>query len=125
VTITISLDVRERTVDAPRARTQRAAPAYPPLLVAIARAVQWDQGLLEGRYATMGALAAAVGLEASYVCRLLRLATLAPPLIEAIVAGRIPATLTLERLHQPLPLAWDAQLAAVGCAECQGGEGRS
>jgi len=122
VTITIPLDVRARTSEAPRARPSRTAPAYPPLLVAIARAVQWDQWLLEGRYATMGALAVTVGLEASYVCRLMRLATLAPPIIEAIVAGRAPATLTLERLHQALPFAWDAQRAAVGLAECQGAE---
>jgi hypothetical protein len=57
------------------------------------------------------ALAAAVGLERSYVARLLNLTLLSPRLIEAAVAGNDPEGLSLTRLRKRLPAAWDEQEA--------------
>ena len=44
----------------------------------------------------------------SYVSRILRLALLAPDVIEAILAGRAN-TLMLETLERPLPASWEEQ----------------
>jgi site-specific DNA recombinase len=53
-----------------------------------------------------------------YVRRLLRLAFLAPKIIEAITAGDQPPELTAEALAEriDLPLLWTAQEKAVGIA---------
>ncbi|MBC7520919.1 MAG: hypothetical protein H7268_07480 [Sandarakinorhabdus sp.] len=50
---------------------------------------------------------------AAYPRRLVRLAFLAPELQAAILDGRQPAGLTLDRLiRTPLACSWDAQMAA-------------
>jgi hypothetical protein len=41
--------------------------------------------------------------------RILRLALLAPDIIEAIVTGRVDRSLMLEKLEWPLPARWDEQ----------------
>ena len=53
-----------------------------------------------------------------YVRRLLRLAFLAPDIVEAIAAGDQPPELTAEGLAEriDLPLLWTAQEKAVGIA---------
>jgi len=43
------------------------------------------------------------------VSRILRLALLAPDIIEAILAGRADQSLMLERLERPLPAKWQEQ----------------
>ena len=45
----------------------------------------------------------------SYVSRILRLALLAPDIVDAIVAGSTDQALGLERLERPLPASWDEQ----------------
>jgi hypothetical protein len=53
-----------------------------------------------------------------YVRRLLRLAFLAPGIVEAIAAGEQPPELTAEALAEriDLPLLWTAQAKAVAIA---------
>ncbi len=46
----------------------------------------------------------------SYVSRILRLALLAPDIVEAILARSTDQALVLERLERPLPASWEAQL---------------
>jgi hypothetical protein len=46
--------------------------------------------------------------------RILRLALLAPDIIEAIVTGRADRTLMLERLERPLPASWEEQRDHLG-----------
>jgi hypothetical protein len=41
--------------------------------------------------------------------RILRLALLAPDVVEAILAGRAEQTLMLEKLERPLPARWEEQ----------------
>jgi hypothetical protein len=45
----------------------------------------------------------------SYVSRILRLALLAPDMVEAIIAGSTDQVLMLEQLEQPLPASWEQQ----------------
>ena len=68
------------------------------LVKAIARAFRWRRMLLAGRYATMKELAAAKRINASYVCRMLRLTLLAPDIVEAILDGQQPDGITLPGL---------------------------
>jgi hypothetical protein len=48
-----------------------------------------------------------------YRSRILRLALLAPDLIEAILAGSADESLLLERLERPLPASWEEQRKAL------------
>jgi hypothetical protein len=49
-----------------------------------------------------------------HVRRLLRLAFLAPDIVEAIVKGRQPRALTVRRLLEGIPLAWSEQRTQFG-----------
>lgn len=55
---------------------------------------------------------------APYAARLMRLNSLAPNIVVAILTGRQPATLTATRLMADtrLPLDWSAQKMALGFA---------
>ncbi|HZF76154.1 MAG TPA: hypothetical protein VE033_10020, partial [Acetobacteraceae bacterium] len=85
-------------------------------LVLKARAL-WDM-LLSGRVAGLGELAAREGMSGSYATRLVRLAFLAPDLLEAVLDGRQPAGLTaaalLRECRRGLPQDWRAQRALLG-----------
>jgi len=50
-----------------------------------------------------------VGLERSYVGKLLNLTLLAPKIVEALAAGDEPDGLAVGSLRQGLPVRWDAQ----------------
>ena len=72
------------------------AAAQEPLLTALARAFHWQELIDSGRYASVTELASALGVDRSYVGRVMRLALLAPDIVEAIVLGREPSGLSLE-----------------------------
>jgi hypothetical protein len=79
------------------------------LIKALARAFRWKRILEAGEFATIAEMAEREGIAAPYLTRTMRLAQLAPDVVEAILDGRQPRHLTLEALRQPLPEAWDAQ----------------
>jgi hypothetical protein len=51
----------------------------------------------------------AEGLRKPSVSRILRLALLAPDLVEAILAGRTDQAFMLEQLERPMPASWEEQ----------------
>jgi hypothetical protein len=79
------------------------------LVKALARAFRWKRMLDSGEFATIADLAEREGIAAPYLTRTMRLAQLAPSLVEVILDGRQPRNLTLEALRRPLPEAWDEQ----------------
>jgi DNA invertase Pin-like site-specific DNA recombinase len=85
------------------------------LLKAVARARRWFDELSTGKASSLAAIAAREGLAVRYVGRLIRLAFLAPEIVESIVEGRQPTTLTAEALTRriELPLSWCAQRTAL------------
>ena len=85
------------------------------MVKAIARAFRWREMLEEGKYATIVELSGKERINESYVSRLLRLTLLAPDIIEAILDGSQPPTLTLARLMRQVPVSWRGQRAAI-CA---------
>ncbi len=86
-----------------------------PLLNATARAHRWSSDLLEGRARSIGEIAGREHLTARHVRRVMRLAFLAPKIVEAIVKGRQPADLSTLAMTQriELPPLWSAQQQAL------------
>jgi len=79
------------------------------LVKALARAWRWQRMLDEGVYATVSEIGDAENISKSYVSRILRLALLAPDMVEAILAGQADQALLLEQLERPLPALWEEQ----------------
>ena len=79
------------------------------LVKAIARAYRWQRMLEQGTYSSLRDLAAAEKISPTYISRLLRLTLLAPEIVEAVLDGRKPETVTQELLFQPLPDEWHRQ----------------
>jgi hypothetical protein len=79
------------------------------LVKALARAFRWKRMLESGEFATIAELARRERIAAPFLTRTMRLAQLAPDLVEAILDGSEPRGLTLESLRSPLPTAWSEQ----------------
>lgn len=79
------------------------------MVKAIARAFRWREMLESGQYSTIGEIATAEKINASYVSRTLRLTLLAPSMVDAILAGRQPAGLQIGTSHE-------AFVGGVACA---------
>ena len=69
-----------------------------------------------GEFASPEALAEALNVHTSYIRRFLRLALLAPPIVDAIFAGKAPWTLSLTKLNTTLPYSWKEQMELFGMA---------
>ena len=67
------------------------------LVKALARGWRWQRMLDEGVYSSVREIGDAENISKSYVSRILRLALLAPDIIEAILAGRTDQSLMLEQ----------------------------
>ena len=83
------------------------------LVKALARAWRWQRMLDEGVYATVSEIGDAENISKSYVSRILRLALLAPDIMDVILAGRTDQVLMLERLERPLPAGWEEQRHSI------------
>ncbi|MBI1370724.1 MAG: hypothetical protein GC162_18960 [Planctomycetes bacterium] len=79
------------------------------LVEAIAKGHRWQAQVESGEYASLEDLAHAMGCDRTYVGRMLRLTSLAPDIIEAILCGDEPDGLSLEKLRKNLPVRWDEQ----------------
>jgi hypothetical protein len=121
ITVRVPLKIRRRpgrkTVvqPLPPAGADTAIPtrADPALVKALARAFRYQKLLDQGRYASISEMAVAEKIDRGYLGRLLRLAVLAPDLVETILVGRQGADADLARLMEPLPSAWSVQRAAL------------
>jgi hypothetical protein len=87
---------------------------YSTLVKALARAFRWKRMLELGEFATVAELAEREGIAPSYMTRVLRLALLAPDIVEAILAGTLNQSVILERLEKGVPVGWEAQRAFCG-----------
>jgi len=105
---------REIVVSEGLPRRRGSAPqTHSALVLAVIRGHRWKELLESGRYPSIDALAARMGVNASYVGRHLNLALLAPDIVEAILMGREPDGLSLEKLYG-LPTEWKAQRRVLG-----------
>jgi hypothetical protein len=79
------------------------------LVKALARAHGWQRMLDEGVYTTVREIGKAEGIDKGYVSRILRLALLAPDIVDALLAGRTDQGVMLDQIERPLPASWEEQ----------------
>ena len=79
------------------------------MIKALARAFRWQRLLENGTYGCIGDIAKGEKIATSFVSRIVRLALLAPDIVELILAGKQPASLTLKGLMAQFPVEWDRQ----------------
>jgi hypothetical protein len=83
------------------------------LVKALARAWRWQRLLDEGVYTSVSEIGDAENISKSYVSRILRLALLAPDIVDEILAGSTAQALVLDRLERPLTASWTEQRARI------------
>ena len=103
---------RKRIVAPDGAELTPASPPQPDgaLVKALARAWRWQRLLDQGVYRSITDIAQAENLNKSYVSRILRLALLAPDIVEAILEGTADNEVTLRTLKEGVSLDWKEQL---------------
>ena len=84
------------------------------LVKALARAWRWQKLLDDGVCTSVTEISEAEAINKSYVSRILRLALLAPDIIETVLEGRSDQALMLEQLEGPLPASWEQQRRLLG-----------
>jgi len=124
VVIDIPMSLRRRSgrkevVLPPDAITASAVPTKPPapLAVALARAYRWQEMIESGQAKSNSDLARQLNLDQSYIARTIRLASLAPNIIEAVLTNQTPDGLSLWALRHDLPLMWQDQRKQLGMEE--------
>ena len=85
----------------------------PHVLKAIAKAWSWRRKLETGAAGTVSDIAKAEGVTPPYVGRMLRLAYLAPTVLETLLIARIAPTVSVRDLALFAELPWVEQPAAV------------
>src|SRR5215217_7796979 len=83
------------------------------LVKALARAWRWQKLLDKGVHGSVTEIAEAEKISKSYVSRILRLALLAPNLVEAILGGWADQRVMLKKLERPLPAEWVKQRRGI------------
>ena len=87
------------------------------LVKAVVRAWRWQRMLDDGVYASVTEIGEAEGIDKGYVSRILRLALLAPDIVETILAGTTVQSVLLEQLERALPMSWaEQQSCLIGLA---------
>ena len=97
------------------------------LTKALARAWRWQRLLDRGVYGSVTELAEAEKISKSYVSRILRLALLAPDIVEAILGGWADQRVMLKKLEQSLQVGWEEQRLELNhrqLTSCRGFTGR-
>jgi len=79
------------------------------MVKALARAFRWQKLLENGTHATIEEIANAEKINSSYISRILRLTLLSPKIVEMILDGRQPLSLTIRMLQNKFSLEWDIQ----------------
>ncbi len=80
-----------------------------PLTTILARAFRWRKLIDEGKFNHSGELSAHLGLERTYVDRILRFTFLSPEVIHAIITNTAPEELTVKKLRGSIPVLWSEQ----------------
>jgi hypothetical protein len=87
------------------------------LKVALARAFQWQKRIEAGKVKSNCDLARKLKLDQSYIARTIRLASLAPDIVEAVLDGQEPDGMSLWGLRRNVPLLWEEQRVIVDCVK--------
>ncbi len=91
------------------ANATEAAVPNSALLAAIAKAYVWQEQLESGLFEGLEDIAKENGVDRSYVGRMLQLTSLAPEIVESILAGKAFADISLQRFRKGIPVSWEEQ----------------
>ena len=110
---------RKEVILPPGAVAASVVPAKPPtsLEIALARAFRWQEMIESGQAESNSDLARKLKLDQSYIARTIRLASLAPDIIKAVLDGQEPDGLSLWGLRRDVPLLWQEQRELLGLEE--------
>jgi hypothetical protein len=119
ITILLPVSFRRRAQGEKLIIAAGDAPASNPdqqLIRAVATSHSWFSKIRDGGIASLRELAERQGMDRSDTGRILRLAFLAPDIVEAILQGRQPRDLTYKRLMRLriLPVSWAEQRESLG-----------
>jgi len=98
-----------RLVMPPNSKGEIPGRSSPSLLKAIARAHEWRERIMNGSAQDLRSIVKQTGFNQRYVSRILACAFLAPDIVEAILDGRQPHDLTVQKLWSNLPTNWTEQ----------------
>ncbi|AHB77282.1 hypothetical protein [Pandoraea pnomenusa] len=120
LTLSVPIEIKRRSgrklVTLPTGETAKARPwdtAATPLQLALARGHRWLAMLESGEAKSLKEIAAAEGIDNSYVSRMVNLTTLAPDIVAAILDDAMPNHVTLFDLAVDPPALWDEQRAKL------------
>jgi len=85
----------------------------PHILKAIAKAWSWRRKLETGAAATMSDIAEAESVTPAYVGRILKLAYLAPVVLEKLLIARVSPVVSVKELAEASELSWAEQASVV------------
>ena len=107
----------EKVMDAPAALATKRTHEDHALIKALGRAHRWRGALLSGRARSLDDIAARQRCTNRYVRRVLNLSFLAPDIVDAILAGTQPRSMTVQTLlGREMPLSWPQQRITFGFA---------
>ena len=89
------------------AETDPKAQPNRPLVLALARAHRWQRMLDSGEASSLDEIAKHRGVDRSYVGRIMKLASLAPGIVQMLLTGEEPSNTSLNALAKDMPLEWD------------------
>jgi hypothetical protein len=89
----------------------------PHVLKAIAKAWSWRRKLESGAFCTMSDVAEAENVTPPYVGRMLKLAYLAPMVLEKLLIARVPPMVSVKDLALAAGLPWAKQEAVLFSSE--------
>ena len=87
------------------------------VVAAFARARRWQRLIDEGKYASSIDLARNLGVDGSYVARIMRLNWVSPRIVRSFIKGTAPCGVSIGALVQPLPASWEEQEKKFGYPE--------
>ena len=118
IRVVIPLSIRKRNgrpkilpPDDHCARESRAQD--PHVLRAVARAWKWRRQLESGAVSTIQDIALAENVSDRFVGRMIRMAYLAPSVLEALVIARRPPAIAINDLNAVAEWPWDGQMQQV------------
>ena len=121
LTVTVPIQVKRRgsckTVTLPDGDNVQTRPwdnRPTPLQLALARGHRWLAMLESGEAKSLKEIARCEGVDDSYVSRMVKLTTLAPDIVAAILDETLPPEVTLFDLAAGTPLLWEEQRGRLG-----------
>ncbi|MFM7167875.1 MAG: hypothetical protein ACKO3T_21740 [Planctomycetaceae bacterium] len=79
------------------------------MLTALAKAYAWQEQLESGQFEGLADIAKEQGVDRSHVGRMLQLTSLAPDIVESILAGQAFADISLQHCRKGIPVFWEEQ----------------